>query len=344
MNITSVHSYLTRCGKHLEEQPQIGGVTIQESSKVYTMLQETFHKADEECDIPICFNPSSEGSQYNECRNEIIELLTVDDASGAEVGRKLAHRLQVATTEKSGLGLLFLVTGESELNGERKLLISRFPADQGILARQDLDTLRVDLVDDIFMKSAVSYKAALYRGSSFDSDFWTGKAVDKQIKYGARDVARYWIRDFLSSDFETTSRAGTKRLAVALRDAASKSEDLSVKQEISAAAALAVNMEEEITNINGFCDDLRFSDTTKEAVKAQIQRDSLRQDTFRFDAEEFSKHLPYRSIELDNGATLTASADDFEAAFQRQEAPNESEEYVFRTQGKIIDDRLKKRK
>lgn len=344
MNIASVHSYLTRCGKHLEEQPQIGGATIPESSRVYTMLQEIFHKSDEECDIPICFNPSSEGTQDNECRNEIIELLTVDGESATEVGRKLAHRLQVATTEKSGLGLLFLVIGESELNGERKLLVSRFPADQGILARQDSDTLTVDLVEDVFLKSAFSYKAALYRGSSFDSDFWTGKAVDKQIKYGARDVARYWIRDFLSSDFETTSRAGTKRLAVALRDAASKTEDLSVKQEISSAAALALNMPGEVTDIDRFCDEFRFSETTSEAVRAQIPRDSLRQSTFQFDVEEFSKHLPYRSIELDNGATLTASADDFNAAFQKQEAPNEQDEYVFKTQGKIIDDRLKRRK
>jgi hypothetical protein len=41
-------------------------------------------------------------------------------------------------------------------------------------------------------------------------------------------LSNYWIAEFLNSDFRTTSAAGTRRLAVALRAAAKKSIDIVV--------------------------------------------------------------------------------------------------------------------
>jgi putative GTP pyrophosphokinase len=71
------------------------------------------------------------------------------------------HLVQIvpvtSTTHRSGLGLLFLVTGEDD--GETKIVVSRFPADSGVLAEEKGKGLTVEFLERIFMKGAKSYKA-----------------------------------------------------------------------------------------------------------------------------------------------------------------------------------------
>jgi hypothetical protein len=64
--------------------------------------------------------------------------------------------------------------------------------------------------------------------------FWSGRAIDQQLNPLSGEPSNYWISDFLLSDFTTTPPAGTRRLAIALRDAARKA-PLSIKQELIAA-------------------------------------------------------------------------------------------------------------
>jgi hypothetical protein len=119
-----------------------------------------------------------------------------------------------------------------------KLVISRFPADQGILAEAKGRSLEVEFLERIFMKRATAYKAAAYVGSSLDAHFWDGSAIDKQIGEHGHELANYWIHGFLASEFRTTPQAGTRRLALAVRDALAKAPNSDVKQEIIALATL----------------------------------------------------------------------------------------------------------
>lgn len=338
IKINNIFSYLTYPGKgkSSEDQIEIAGAVIPQQGRLHQMLTNVFARSETECDILIYF-PSFDGTQYNECRAEVVELLY---NPGVATGRKLAQRLQAVTTNRSGLGLLFLTIGQ--LGTEMSLLISRFPADQGIIAEQNAATLRVEFVEEVFLKSAQSYKAVLYRGSSLDVGFWKGNAVDKQVNHRTRDLATYWIRDFLRSDFQTTARAGTKRLAVALRSAAAQTNDLSVKREIAAAATLGVNLAGESTTIKEFCERSQLSTETWEVIKTNVKRDKLVNDRFEFDADEFSRHLVYKTIELDNGAVLTAQLEDFDRAFKKQQVEDSQDQYTYTTRGRVVDERLKK--
>ncbi len=340
MNIDTILSYLIYPGRGIpaEDQQDIAGTVIPPVGRLHHVLLDIFTHSDTECDIPIVFSPTN-GTQANDCRSEIVDLLDKQDEA---TGRKLAQRLQAVTTRRSGLGLLFLVIGRS--GTENKLLISRFPADQGIIAEQNLTTLTVEFVEQVFLKNAQSYKAALYRGSSIDAHFWTGTAVDKQINYKTRDLAAYWIRDFLLSDFRTTSRAGTKRLAVSLRAAASDTSDPIVKREISAAATLAHNFAGENLTIKEFCDRSQLSSRTCEAIATSVKPEKLMTDIFEFHAQEFSRHLSYKTVELNNGALLTAELEHFDDVFQKQQVENANDQYIYKTQGRIVDERLKKTK
>lgn len=338
MKIQKIYSYLSYPSKHEEQQPEIGGATIPHKGRLYDMLKDIFDKSDKECNIPICFSPDEDGAQNNPCRNEIIELIS---SPSIGTGRKIAERLQSVTTGKSGMGLLFMIHAQD--GKTHKVMISRFPADQGVMAEQNSKTLKVEFIEQVFLKNANAYKSVIYKGTSTATDFWLGDAVDKQTNHGAKDVANYWIREFLLSDFKTTSKAGTKRLAIALRDAIVNTDDLGVKHEITSVAVLAKNMAGKNISISDFYNQFHLSDDAKAVINKQLKTARLAGDKFQFDLDEFSKHISYKTLEIDNGAILTAPVEKFDKCFKEQASQN-SEVRTFQTSGRVINERLKKSK
>jgi hypothetical protein len=338
MNIQNIYSYLAYPSKHEEVQPEIGGAKIPHKGRLFGMLKEIFDKSEKECDIPICFIPEGSGTQNNEFRNDIIELIR---APGLPAGRKIAERLQNVTTGKSGMGLLFIILAKDGKNN--KIMLSRFPADQGIMAEQNAKSLIVEFIEQVFLKNAHTYKSVIYRGSSFDADFWDGSAVDRQTNHGVKGVANYWIRDFLLSDFKTTAKAGTKRLAIALREAIAKADDLSIKHEITSAAVLAKNLAGKNTSVNDFFNQYHLSSNAKDLVAKQLKKSSLAVDKFQFDLIEYSSHISYKALEMDNGAILSAPMNKFDECFQEQ-TDKDSDIRTYSTTGKVVNEKLKKGK
>ena len=335
MMITHIFSFLVHPGKGLREQPNLGGVDVPLVGRLFDMLKDVFDRSDLECKTEISFDPSEGGQQQNDCRDELIILLQRKNIVAAKA---LALRLQLVTTRRSGLGLLFLILGQED--NRRKALISRFPADVGVLAEENRQTLRVEFLERVFMKNAASYKGALYSGESFDSDFWDGSVVDRQLNTNAN----YWIKEFLLSDFKTTPAAGTRRLAEALQHAMKSTVDIGIKEELNAAARLAYSLDGQRTSIDVFCKQYNLSQEARSAILSKPPYDSVRYDQFLFCGEEFHKILPYRSIELDNGAVMTAQVRDFEECFIREDLPNTDGEFLFKTQGKIVNEAFRKRK
>ena len=61
-----------------------------------------------------------------------------------------------------------------------------------------------------------------------------------------------------------------------------------------------------------------------------------------FSTSEFEKYLPYLTVELDNGAIMTASTEIFDKCFISKELENGKQHYE--TEGWIINKQLRKRK
>lgn len=301
------------------------------------MLAAVFEKSDTECKVPIRF--VTDGSQQNEVRDEIRALIKHPTLAR---GRRLAERLRDVSTGRSGLGLLFLMVGQQ--GAQNKVVLSRFPADEGVLAERKAGSLQVAFVERIFMKSAKSYKAATYKDKSTDSDFWKGHVVDRQISATQDQVAHYWIQEFLRSDFLTTSKAGSKRLALALKDASKTVDSIHEKQEILAAIALTRNFYGKTVSIRDLSARLNLSLGVRTAIEAQVPNPALLTDTFVLDSEEFQHHAAYASVELDQGAMMTAPADRFDQCFSREVVDGPQERYRFTTEGRIVDERLKGRR
>jgi hypothetical protein len=334
-----IHSYLVHPGKHIDPQPAIRGTEVPQAGKLFGMLQKVFFDAEKECHHAIAFTPEAAGAQKNECLNEVVEYVKVGTLP---VGRKLAERLQKATTNISGLGLLFLMIGHDK--GVKKVVISRFRAEHGILAEESERSLTVEFIEKVFMKNAASYKAATFSGSAPSTDFWKGRAIDKQINNPETAISSYWIRSFLLSDFLTPGEAGTRRFAMALREAINRESDPAAKDELVAACKLLRGFNGKVKSARNILEDLNISEHGKNAVKKNLSKARLFDDPFQFIRTESEKLLAFRTVELDNGGLLTAPAERFDEVFESHAVKQKANVYRFSTEGKIVDQRLKKAK
>ncbi len=335
MQITYIASFLVSPGKNMDNPPNVIGAMLPLLGPLYKMLNLVFEKSDEECDIPIRFVMADDGSQNNAARN--IMLAFIEDPT-QEKGKVVAERMRDSTTPKSGPALFFIILGKE--GKQSKIVLSRFPADQGILAQLKKNTLQVEFIERVFMKNAQSYKAALYRGSSTKGDFWNGAAIDKQ----ANELANYWIYEFLSSDFESTSKAGTKRFATAIREASKKAVNLETKKQLLAFATLVHGIAGQSASINDMAERFGLSEDSRETIISQLAHPELANDVFVLDIEEFSKSAAYSSIELDNGGILLAPPDQFDSCFHRELLNSDPNHVRFTTEGRIVDERIRGRK
>jgi hypothetical protein len=298
--------------------------------EVFKLLQDVYAKSERECAIDIAFDRADDGAARNDCRTL---LLTYARAPSVDAGLSLATRLGSYSTRRSALGLLFLATGM--VGQQRKIVIARFAAHSGILADENREALSVQFVERVFLKSVGSYKAVLYQDSVNDHGYWTGKAVDKQINSGEAEVSRYWITEFLASDFRTTSATGTRVLAVAMRNAAKSTGNLEIKKEITAAATLGAGLNDQVMTAGDFLGRFGLSQPAREAVIGQMKHPGLLNEQFRFSAEEFNRQLPYKSVELDSGAILTAAATEFDNVFDHGE-PDENGDVTYSATGRVV--------
>lgn len=337
IEIDSIHSFLIHPGKGAESPHDINGALVPKSGKLFSMLQPIFDHAADDCPHNIAFN-SQDGLQKNDCRDALITYLRNRDLNH---GRDIAKRLQAVTTHRSGLGLLFLITGEDK--GETKIVVSRFPADSGVLAEEKGKGLTVEFLERIFMKSAKSYKSALYSGKSLNKDFWRGQAADKQVNSAESVIADYWIREFLLSDFLTPGEAGTRRFALAVRETMNRSTEPNVKQDILAMQTLMAKMPAQAgVSAKELLDQFHVSEETQEQIKERFPKAKSFEESFTFVPDEFAKFVHIRITELDNGALLTAPSDRFEQVFATEPVPNTPGVFRFSTQGRIVDQRFRK--
>jgi len=335
MKVQAIHSFLVHPDKGEKTQTTIGGTKVTGQNRLVTMLTDIFDSAPEECRHDIRFLPNGAGEQKNDCRDLVLAYVNSPTKPN---GLKIAQRLQSVTTHRSKLGLMFLILGSNEKT--KRIVLSRFAADHGILADEIEADLDVKFVERVFMQSATAYKCVVYEGTS-DAHFWKGRAVDKQINSDI-SVANYWIRDFLLSDFAVTGAAGTRRFAVNLRNAIQSSSSVAVKQELSSIAHLLPNMEGQIKSASQMCQDFHLSQDATDALKEQFATGKLFTENFKFVTDEYKEHIAFRSVELDNGALMTAQANRFDDVFTKQEAG--SNKLRFTTVGAVVDDKLRKSK
>lgn len=201
MSVQHIHTFL--CIWKATGKVKIVGTTVSLTGGMFDLLSGIYAKSDTECDVDITFSPTSDGKQQNDCRDLVVAYMSKPDVPK---GRKIAERLAEHSDGRSGLGLLFLIAGKEAR--DHKIVLSRFPTDSAIYVDENPGTLSVQFLERVFMKSKTSYKAVIYRHSSLQGGFWSGRAIDKQLNTLSGEPSNYWINDFLLSDFTTTPAMG----------------------------------------------------------------------------------------------------------------------------------------
>ncbi|WP_290935006.1 hypothetical protein [Hyphomonas sp.] len=333
--VTHIYSFLVKPYKGRKSSATTG-VSLSLSGKLFDMLEDLFLSTDNDFPIDIAFRMAADGSQNNPARNMLGQFGAQPNMRAAT---NIARKLELVTTKRSKLGLLFLLRGMS--GARNKIVVSRFPADSGILADEKDGGLSVEYLERVFMKNAKSYKAVVYKNLTPTSNTWKGRAVDRQINDARSMTPEYWIFDFLESEFVATSASGTKRLAEALKRAASISKNLAVKQQIAGAGMLLANFQGHRGSIDDIATKLNFSKETRDTIRAQLKNPSTMSEVFVFDQAAFDAHFRYRSIVLDNGGVMTAEATKFADIFI---ASGSGPLKKFRTEGRVVDERIVKRR
>lgn len=339
MAIQHIHTFLVHPSKNATATHQIGGAQVMLTGKLFNMLNHVYQNAERECTIGISFNQGADGTQTNPCRSLLLDYIINPSLPN---GRAIANRLASYTTNRSGLGLVFLILGRE--GADHKIVLSRFPAHSAILAEEDQRNLNVEFLERVFMRSATSYKAVVYQHRSTVAGFWMGNAVDKQIDSREVEISTYWIKDFLDSDFRTTAAAGSRRLALAMKDTARKATDLDVKREIAAAVALSPGLNGQTLTVRQFIDRFGLSNGARDAIVSELKHPELIEERFQFDAPEFARQVPYRTVELNSGAILTAQAAEFDEVFTQEVVDAEVHEVRFSTTGIVVGEKLEKSK
>jgi len=124
-----------------------------------------------------------------------------------------------------------------------------------------------------------------------------------------------------------------------MRRAGKKIADLGVKQEIVAAATLAPGVDGQMMNIEQFADRFGLSEIAKAAIIREMPHAGVAAERFRFNADEFARQVPFKTVELSSGAILTASATDFDEVFEREEVEGGVR---YSTVGRIVTEKLEK--
>ena len=91
-----------------------------------------------------------------------------------------------------------------------------------------------------------------------------------------------------------------------------------------------------------FCDHFGLSDSARESVRKSLKQERLMGDLFVFSQQEFGQNVAFRTVELDNGAVLTADASRFDGIFSQEFVAEESIRYT--TVGRVTNERLRNTK
>lgn len=238
---------------------------------------------------------------------------------------------------RSGPCLLFVTT--ATVVEKRRIVFSRFPADEGMTASLNGGNLEIEYIDTLFVKDPTTFKSAVFEFDEVPTACWTGFAVDKQINHQSYDLSKYWVHKFLSCKYFTTSMLGSKRLFEALKTVVNTTESDDVRTYVLSLIPLLAGFNGQNISIQSLLETLHAGDNVVTEVKNALSDSLLMNEIFAFDYSFKAMTFGSKSIRFDTGGILSAPVDKFDECFERVEE-NGTCTYVAR--GNIIETRVSK--
>lgn len=333
-NIEFLHSYLVRSNIKDEDYKPSGAI-LSLRGAVFNLISKIFERADEECSIDISFKAGEDRSQNNSTRDLLVKVLEASvEEDRSDLTALLADNLLSLTNGRTGAGLLFVIGGKAK--GHSRIMLCRFPADEGIKADDDGEELKVEVMQDLFMKNRNSYKAVFFDKLGSKSTRREGKAVDKQVNDLRNPPSHYWIEGFLKCTLTSSPRAGSERLANALREVFNTTRDLNEKEQIASVSLLLPNLAGHTMSSRGFLEAANLSSDIVDKIEERMGTHVMN-ESFVLDKTFFTAKFRFRAKLLDNGVMISAEADKYDEVVQESQEDGKT---VNRTTGKLVDSKI----
>ena len=100
MQLQTIHCFLAHPGKHMPEQPTIGGTSVPKQGKLYSMLKNIYDTAESDCRTEISFNPTSDGKQQNDCRDLGIPGFPCENSLSEMEAGHIGQKVELAAEEE----------------------------------------------------------------------------------------------------------------------------------------------------------------------------------------------------------------------------------------------------
>lgn len=284
------------------------------------------------------FAPDNDGQQKNAAHDCILGYAQNPSDS---TGRAVAERLQKVTPTSAGYGLLFLFKGK-DTDGQDVLVLSRVPAEAGMVARETSQIMTVDFIERVFRKRSTAYKSAFFKTQSLSAGFHLGRAADRQTNAKV-ELAQYWINDFLECKLNLQGPLGSRRLGIGIAEAVKNTDDSETKQELFAITVTMRNQEGKIQSARNLFRGVAASDNAIQAIANELTNPAAMDEVFPFQVSEFDRHIGFRIVELDNGAMLIANYANFPEVYEVERLPADNR-LRFTTSGTIVKEQYRKSK
>lgn len=334
--IEFIYSYLVKPNKS-DESYIPTGTDVPLFGDLFTFLSGIYEKSETECKIDITFDIPDDEKTENEVRANLVSMVEVEDSKLRDAHALwIALRLVQVTNKVNGPGLLFIMGGI--FGGKSKIVISRFPADEGIMADEDNGNLTVQFVDKLFMKDRTSYKSVTFKKLSSAANARDGKAVDKQINDLRNPSSKYWIEDFLYCTLAVTPHAGSERFASALREVYNNTNDLDLKSTLAAAAKTLKNFKGQKKTPVEFLNALIVPSEIVIAVQQKLGRHAMT-ETFELNTDVFGNFFKYQSKLLHTGVMITAEVENYDDHIKEEEV---GDEVRISTRGRVVNSKVQR--
>ena len=300
-----------------EISTQLRGSTINITSLPDAFFCPLFEDAPAKAQNLVIF-VSDTGKQSNPVREIVRTLAFQSSGSRPAAARELAVRLASVTSRRSPHGLFLVLVGAK--GSSSRVVLWKFPADESIQARLVDSRLLISIVDDAFSRRSTYFKAAVFEDIQTNTCFWEGRVEDRQAGGRVREVADFWVYDFLQCRPALTSVHGTRLLANALRETIRRAEDETIRDAlISLIPVLKAQAGLQLT-LQGFAEQF-VPPPSRQDFLSLAGGEDVWNTPFQLDTETLADQIRVRSLTVNDQFTLRCPIDTFDDVVSIEPTP-----------------------
>lgn len=287
---------------------RVTGSTLNLDTLPSSFFLPLFTESAEKSPIDISFLPEG-GQQVNAVRG-LVRSIAFDEITQKEhASMDLACRLAGSTYMRSGAGLFVVLLGR--FSERARVMLWRFPGDESLQARMLTGALDIRLIQDAFSRESTKFKAAMFEGTPASTSFWKGRTEDRQAKSRVREVADFWVMDFLNARLALTASRGSRLLARSLRETIKKAESVEIKEALIAAAVAVKSQAGRNISFQEFATNY-LPESVRPTFVKEVGGPLVAESMFQIEAETLDRELRFKSIVIDNLFIVRGPLDQFD--------------------------------